>query len=100
MALVCIENLFTRPQGFQMAGQLIFVLGLDKTEFLIAATGIGILLLFELISEWTKKSTAEWIYRAPLPIRYFICLFLIGTVFVVGKYGVGFDASNFIYMGF
>lgn len=100
MALTCIRNLFTKPQGFQTAGELLFVLGLDKTEFLLAVSGIAVLLLFELVSEWTRKTTAEWIYRSPLPIRYVICLFLIGAVFVFGKYGVGFDASNFIYMGF
>ena len=100
MALVCLENLFTRWQGFLAADQLIFVMGLDKTEFLIAAAGIALLLLSELVSEWTKKPQAEWIYASPLPVRFLICLFLMGAVFVVGKYGVGFDASNFIYMGF
>lgn len=100
MALVCLKNLFTRWQGFLMADQLIFVMGLDQTEFLIAAAGIALLLLFELISEWTKKPQAEWIYASPLPVRFLICLFLMGAVFVAGKYGVGFDASGFIYMGF
>ncbi len=100
MALVCLENLFAKPQGFLVAEQLIFVMGLDKTEFLIAVAAIGLLLVFEIVSRMTKLATEEWIYRSPLPIRWVICLFLIGAVFVVGKYGVGFDASNFIYMGF
>lgn len=100
MALVCLENLFTRWQGFLVADQLIFVMGLDKTEFMIAAFGFGVVLLFELIGEWKKKPAAEWIYASPLPVRFMICLFLLGTVFVFGKYGIGFDASDFIYMGF
>ena len=100
MALVCLENLFTRWQGFLVADQLIFVMGLDKTEFLIAVGAVALLLLFEWISEWRKKSVSEWIYASPAVVRFMICLILLGSVFVFGKYGVGFDASNFIYMGF
>lgn len=100
MALVCLENLFTKWQGFLVADQLIFVMGLDRTEFMIAVFGFGLVLLFELMSEWKRKPAAEWIYASPLPVRFGICLFLLGTVFVFGKYGIGFDASDFIYMGF
>ena len=75
-------------------------MGLEKTQFLIAAASVAVLFVLDLISEKKKQEPAVWIYRAPLPVRWGICLFLIGAIFVVGQYGKGFDPSGFIYVEF
>ena len=77
-----------------------FTMGLEKTQFFIAVAGIAVLFGIDLISEKKKQEPAVWIYRMPLPVRWAICLFLIGAVFVVGQYGKGFDPSGFTYVEF
>lgn len=100
MAAVCLKNLFTRWQGFYFVTDFIFAMGLDRTEFLIAVTSIIFLFLLDLVSEVKKAETSAWIYASPLAVRWGICLFLLGAVFVFGMYGPGFNASSFIYVNF
>ncbi len=100
MAVICLKNMFTRWNGFLYWRQFLFTMGLEKTQFFIAVAGIAVLLGIDLISEKKKQEPAVWIYRMPLPVRWAICLFLIGAVFVVGQYGKGFDPSGFIYVEF
>ena len=100
MAVICLKNMFTRWNGFLYWRQFLFTMGLEKTQFFIAVAGIAVLFGIDLISEKKKQEPAVWIYRMPLPVRWAICLFLIGAVFVVGQYGKGFDPSGFIYVEF
>ena len=100
MAVICLKNMFTRWNGFLYWRQFLFTMGLEKTQFFIAIAGIAVLFGIDLISEKKKQEPAVWIYRMPLPVRWAICLFLIGAVFVVGQYGKGFDPSGFIYVEF
>lgn len=99
-AFVCLKNLFTGWAGFAYAKEFVFAMGLEKAEMLIAVFAVVILFLLELVSEIRKQETAVWIYRAALPVRWGICLFLIGMIFVTGMYGKGFDPSSFIYVNF
>ena len=100
MAVICTENMISRWNGFLYWRQFLFTMGLEKTQFFIAVAGIAVLFGIDLISEKKKQEPAVWIYRMPLPVRWAICLFLIGAVFVVGQYGKGFDPSGFIYVEF
>lgn len=100
MAFVCLKNLFTGWAGFAYAEDFIFAMGLEKAEMLIAVFAAAVLLLLDLVSEIKKEETAVWIYRAALPVRWAVCLFLIGMIFVTGMYGKGFDPSSFIYVSF
>lgn len=100
MAFVCLKNLFTGWAGFAYAKDFLFVMGLEKAEMLIAVFAAAVLFLLDVVSEIRKQETAVWIYKAPLPVRWGICLFLIGMVFVTGMYGKGFDPSSFIYVNF
>ena len=100
MAFVCLKNLFTGWEGFAYAKDFLFVMGLEKAEMLIAVFAAAVLFLLDVVSEIRKQETAVWIYKAPLPLRWGICLFLIGMVFVAGMYGKGFDPSSFIYVNF
>lgn len=100
MAVICLKNMFTRWNGFLYWRQFLFTMGLEKTQFFVAIAGIAVLFGIDLISEKKKQEPAVWIYRMPLPVRWAICLFLIGAVFVVGQYGKGFDPSGFIYVEF
>jgi len=100
MALVCLKNLFTRWQGFLYVKEFIFAMGLDRVEFTVAAVGILLVLLADIVSEMKKQELSAWLYRSVLPVRFAVCLFLIGVIFVFGKYGIAYNASDFIYMQF
>ena len=54
----------------------------------------------QAISEELLQDIAVTVTNVTLPVRWAICLFLIGAVFVVGQYGKGFDPSGFIYVEF
>ncbi len=99
MAGGILRRIVTEWQGFRPAwGHL--VQGLGRNESLIMLAGMMVLGTMEWISHRAKKEAAEWIYESPVLIRFGICLGLMGITFVFGKYGVGYDASNFIYMNF
>ncbi len=100
MAKTCYVNLFTRWQGFLIARELLFAMGLNQVEFCVAAGAALFVFLLDLISEHQKKEAPVWIFAAPVPVRFGICLALLLAVFVVGEYGSGYDASRFIYLGF
>ncbi len=100
MAFTCLTNLFTRPQGFSYVREFLFVLGLDQVEMGILACGVVILLVLDLVSELRRQEAPAWIYRCPLPLRFAICLFLLAATFIFGIYGINFNPSSFIYIGF
>lgn len=100
MAFTFLKNLFTRPQGFMMAREFLYVMGLNRAEFWIAVVSIALLFVLDLVSELTGKETALWIYQSPLVLRWGVCLLLLMMVFVFGRYGHGVDASGFIYVDF
>lgn len=100
MAAVCYRNLFTRWQGFLLAREFLFAMGLDQVEFGIFVGAALFVFLLDLISEHKKKEAAVWLCEAPAAVRFVLCLGMLLAVFVVGEYGSGYDASRFIYMGF
>lgn len=100
MAKVCLVNLFTGWQGFYFAREFMFAMGLDQVQMTVALCSMGVLFLFDAISERKKKETAVWIYEAPLALRWGICMALVTAAAVFGMYGPGYDASSFIYIQF
>jgi len=100
VALVCLKNLFTKWQGFLYVKEFIFAMGLNKVEMFVAAVAVMIILFVDMISEWKKKEFAHWLYEAPYWFRAAFCMGLIAMIFVCGKYGVGYDPADFIYMQF
>jgi len=50
--------------------------------------------------ERRKKEFAQWLYEGSYLFRIVFCMGLIAMIFVCGKYGVGYDPADFIYMQF
>ena len=113
--LVCIGDLFFRSESaaaaFQMLREAVsvwnpqiiwngglFQLGLDPIECMIAAIS---LLLLLMVSVWQQKgSVRERIGHLKLPVRWIIWYALLFYVILLGYYGPGYSASEFIYQGF
>lgn len=113
--LVCIGDLFFRaasvgdalamlrgavgvwnPQIF-WDGSLL-QLGLDGIE--TAVTVLSLLLLWAVSLKQRKEPVREWVSKKPLPLRWVLWYMLLFAVILLGYYGPGYSASEFIYQGF
>lgn len=73
-------------------------LGLSGMDYIILAVGLLILILISLRQR--SGSVREKIAHKPYPLRLAIWYGLFLAVLLMGAYGVGYDASQFIYNQF
>ena len=73
-------------------------LGLTAADY--AVLGVGVAVLFSVSVAGRSESVRERLLRVPAGVRYALFAVLLITVVVFGRYGVGFDAGNFIYTQF
>lgn len=114
--LVCIGLVFFRADSVGHAWQLlkgavstwnpqvlwngsIFALGLDWIEFVIAVVSLMMLLLVSLLQNKGIR-IRESISKRKLPVRWIIWYALLFYVILLGYYGPGYSAAEFIYQGF
>lgn len=60
----------------------------------------GLMVLFVDILKEKKKDILTWYFNRNLVIRFLVLYSLIGSIFLMGAYGPGYDASAFIYFQF
>lgn len=73
-------------------------LGLSALDYGILAAGTGLVLLVSLVQR--SGSVREKIFGKPYPVRFLIWYGLFFAVLLMGAYGIGYDASQFIYNRF
>lgn len=73
-------------------------LGLSGADYLVVL--FGVLLLFGVSMYGRDGSVREKISRKPYFVRYAVFVLLFFAVLLLGNYGVGFDAQQFIYNQF
>lgn len=73
-------------------------LGLDGIDYVILAAGLVLLILVSLLQRST--GVREKIAQKPYPLRFAIWYGLFLAVLLMGAYGIGYDASQFIYNQF
>lgn len=73
-------------------------LGLDAADYIILAAGMVLMILVSLVER--KEKVRDKIAGKPYPIRFALWYGLFLVVLVMGAYGVGYDASQFIYNQF
>ncbi len=99
------------PVTFQMFGSLLSArnwhilwdgsllnLGLTMLDFCILALGTVVLVAVSLLGR--KGSVRDRIARKPYPVRFVLWYGLFLVVLLMGAYGIGYDASQFIYNQF
>lgn len=113
--LVCVGDLFFRAasvgDAFIMLGKAVSVwnpsvlwngallgLGLDGVEICIAAGSLGVLCIVSLLQQ--RGSVRDRIACMALPARWVIWYILLFSVILLGCYGPGYSAGEFIYQGF
>ena len=73
-------------------------LGLSLSQYVIVF--LGTMLMFGVSMIQRKGSVREWISTKPYIVKYAIFVSLFLSVLLFGAYGVGFDATQFIYNQF
>lgn len=73
-------------------------LKLSGTDFAIVAAGALLMLTVSLLQR--RQGVRERVARLPFPVRFVLWYGLFLTVLLAGAYGVGYDASQFIYNRF
>ncbi len=76
----------------------LFELGLDWIEFTIAMVSLVMLLMVSILQQ--TESIRDRIARQKLVVRWVILYALIFYVILLGNYGPGYSAAEFIYQGF
>ena len=76
----------------------LFSLGLDFIEFTIAVVSLFILLMVSVLQQ--KEAMRERIARKNIVVRWGIWYALLFYVILLGYYGPGYSAAEFIYQGF
>jgi len=114
-ALVCALNLFDCYSSISETVRVFFSvfsatnwkvlwdgsllkLGLGRLDYVIILAGVGIMLSVSLLQR--RESVRDIISRRPYPIRFVVWYGLFLIVLLMGAYGIGYDASQFIYNQF
>ncbi|MBR5338353.1 MAG: MBOAT family protein [Lachnospiraceae bacterium] len=76
----------------------LFELGMSPADFVLAGIGVLVMLAVSLIQR--KGSLRERIARSPFAARSLVWIGLFMVILILGAYGIGYDASQFIYNRF
>lgn len=105
MNLVRACDLFPRVGGVFSTGRLfvhdgtLMELGLSGPDYGILAAGVALMFTVSLVQE-KKGSVRELLWRANATIRYACNFALLLAVLLMGHYGIGYEATSFIYNQF
>jgi hypothetical protein len=67
-------------------------------DYIVIFVGVVLLVVFSLVQR--KGSVRDMIARKPIGIQMAIFATLLFAILIFGAYGIGFDASQFIYTQF
>jgi len=76
----------------------LMALGLTALDYIILVVGVAVLLVVSLLQR--GGSVRERIARYAYPVRFAVWYGLFLVVLLMGAYGIGYDASQFIYNRF
>jgi D-alanyl-lipoteichoic acid acyltransferase DltB (MBOAT superfamily) len=93
-----IGTIFTRINLRELLQGGLMQLGLGPADYLVLTISVLILLTASLLGR--SGSVRELLAQKPLSLRYASCILLMISILIFGAYGVGYDASQFIYSQF
>ena len=89
---MCVFNPWTLTDGSYLKH------GLDAKDFDVLVLSLAVLLVVSIMQERFK--VREWLAGQMLWFRWSIYLLAVFGTLILGVYGPGYNASQFIYMGF
>lgn len=99
IGLSMIFSMFTLHNAWIFFDDSLFRLGLNQKECEVLCMSLLILLIVSVLQE-KGIMIRDWFNRQCLVVRWGIYLCAICSIWVLGTYGYGFDANDFIYGGF
>ncbi|MGN0978546.1 MAG: MBOAT family O-acyltransferase [Faecousia sp.] len=98
-ALHMLRSLFTVYNPWILNSELLPSLGLDAANCRVLLLGVAVMLGVDICNE-KGIVVRQWIAKQQLWLRWSVYLLGFFTVLIFGCYGLGFDASAFIYFQF
>ena len=98
-AAAMLSGIFSRGAGLAGFGEAMSAVGITRIQLLMVCCGI---LLMFVIGYYKERGTdiRRVIAARPLAVRYAVYLGLLAAVIVLGAYGTGFGANDFLYAKF
>ena len=93
-----VGTIFTRFSLTPLWDGSMMELGLGTGDWIVA--GLGCLLMLGVSLRQRHGSVREQLAAAPAAVRYGVVMALTFAVLIFGAYGIGYDASQFIYNQF
>jgi D-alanyl-lipoteichoic acid acyltransferase DltB (MBOAT superfamily) len=97
-AFIKFGSIFTHWNSKAVTMQELIDLGLSKADYLIVAAGVVIMFVVSMIQR--RQPVRGYLEEKPFVVRYAVVTVLLLAVVLLGIYGVGYDASSFIYNQF
>lgn len=91
-------SMFTRGNWSVLWDGSLMALGLSGLDYIILGAGVVLMLTVSLLQR--SGSVRDKISARPYPLRFVIWYGLFILVLLMGAYGIGYDASQFIYNQF
>lgn len=93
-----LGSLFTTFNFHILWDGTLMKLGLTGLDYGILAGGCALMLAVSLVQE--KKGSVRELLQGSTAFRYCLIFLLLVIVLLMGSYGIGYNASSFIYTGF
>lgn len=97
-ALAMYVSMFTNYNPQILWNGSLLQLGLDMRNLVIAV--VSLMILFAVSCMQEKRQVREWLADRPLVVRWILLYALLFYVILLGNYGPGYSATEFIYAGF
>ena len=94
-----IGSLFTTFNFCILWDGTLMQLGLTGLDYGILGVGVALVFGVSLMQE-KKGSVREFLWQGSTVVRYILIFALLLAVLLLGSYGIGYNASNFIYNQF
>ncbi len=98
-AVQILKSMFTVWNPMVLFSGTLFTFGLDWVEFVVAAVSLMIFITISVLQE-QKGSVRDLIAAKKLPVRWILWYALLFYTILLGYYGPGYSAAEFIYQGF
>ncbi|MCL1914863.1 MAG: MBOAT family protein [Eubacteriaceae bacterium] len=93
-----VASVFTASNWSVLFNGSLLELGLSEADFVAVALGCIVMVSVSLLQE--KGSVRELLAAKPTVLRYSVVWLALASIILLGAYGIGFDANQFIYNRF
>lgn len=100
VTLGMLGSIFTTPNWSIFGTGALLQIGISGVDYILIAIGVVIVFTVSLIQEVSGSSIRLKIRTLPYPVKATLWFVLFLMVLLWGTYGIGYDASQFIYNRF